>query len=81
MNSKRGSRLASSEKPGKGKRARQHRGQMAAEGKDTARQAGRQEPRSSRAMVRGDADRHGAATSGWLREAGQPRVIPGERMG
>ena len=43
VNSKGGSRQASGEKPGRDKRARERRGQMAAEGKDTARQAGCQE--------------------------------------
>lgn len=48
MNSKRGSRQASSEKPGRDERSaegvqRECRGQMAAEGKGTAHQAGCQE--------------------------------------
>lgn len=43
VNSKGGSRQASGEKPGRDKRARERRGQMAAEGKDTAHQAGCQE--------------------------------------
>ena len=76
-----GARQASSEKPGKERRARDCRGQMEVERKSKKCQAGGQEPGEPQGQgASGTPVGTGQATRGWIKKAKQPAVVPGEVM-